>query len=74
MKVQAITDGFYAGVRRRAGAVFEVKQGASGKWFAPVPDDTPIEAPKAKGKGKKQEPVALSELQADQPVSEREVI
>ena len=72
MKVKAITDGFYGGVRQRAGAVFEIKPGAKGKWFEPVADDTPVEKPKARAK--KQEPIALSELQSDVPVSEREVI
>lgn len=65
MKVQAITDGFYGGVRQRAGAVFEVKDGAKSKWFAPV--ETAKAAPAKAGKAsKKQEAVALSELPADQ--------
>jgi hypothetical protein len=73
MKVQAIADGFYGGERKRAGAVFEVKDGASGKWFEPVEDSTPVAKPKAKP-AKKDEPLALGELQKAQPVSEREVI
>jgi hypothetical protein len=72
MKVKAITDGFYGGARRRAGAVFEVPAGTTGHWLEVVADDTPVERPRQKAK--KQEPIALSQLQADQPVSEREVI
>lgn len=72
MKAKALTDGFYGGKRIRAGAVFEVRDGVTGKWFEPVADDVPLEKPRAKGK--KQEPVALSELQADVPVSDRDVI
>jgi hypothetical protein len=73
MKVKAITDGFYGGERKRAGAVFEVKDGAKSKWFEPVKDASPAAKPKAKP-AKSEEPLALSELQKAQPVSEREVI
>jgi hypothetical protein len=73
MKVKALTDGFYGGERKRAGAVFQVKDGTKGKWFEPVKDSTPVSSPKAKAT-KKDEPVALGELQKAQPVSEREVI
>lgn len=75
MKVQAITDGFYGGARQRAGSVFEVKDGVKAKWFEPVEavkEAAPAKAGKAKAK--KEDPVALSELQAEQPVQEREVI
>ena len=75
MKVQAKADGFYGGVRRRAGAVFEVKDGVKSKWFDPVQDDSAASAKAAsKAKAKKDEPVALSELQKSQPVQDREVI
>jgi hypothetical protein len=73
MKVKAITDGFYGGERKRAGAVFEVKDGTKGKWFEPVEDSTPVSRQRAKP-AKKDEPIAMSELQKAQPVSEREVI
>lgn len=72
MKVQAITDGFYGGVRRRAGSVFDVKDGVESKWFAPVVAKSEEPAAKAapakagKGKSKKEDPVALSQLPADQ--------
>ena len=79
MKVQAITDGFYGGARRRAGEVFDVKDGVTSKWFTPVQVAEPepakaAPAKAAKSKAKKDEPVALSELQKDQPVQDREVI
>lgn len=65
MKVQAITDGFYGGARQRAGAVFEVKDGVTSKWFTPV--EAAKAAPAKAGKAsKKQEAVALSQLPADQ--------
>lgn len=72
MKVRATADGFYGGERKRAGAVFEVKDGIKSKWFVPVSDAkaAPVKAPKAK----KDEPVAMSELQKNQPVQDRDVI
>lgn len=73
MKVKAITDGFYGGERKRAGAVFEVKDGIKGKWFEPVADSTPVARARAKP-AKKEEPIAMSELQKAQPVSEQDVI
>lgn len=73
MKVKATTDGFYGGERKRAGAVFEVKDGTKGKWFEPVEDSSQLSRQRAKP-AKKDEPIALSELQKAQPVSEREVI
>lgn len=65
MKVQAITDGFYGGARRRAGAVFEVADGVKSKWFTPVDpkDAAPVKAGKTK---KKQDEVSLSQLPDDQ--------
>lgn len=74
MKVQATATGFYGGVRHREGAVFEVKDGAKAKWFEPVQDQSAAPAKAGKAKAKKDEPVAMSELQKDQPVQEREVI
>jgi hypothetical protein len=73
MKVRALADGFYGGERKRAGTVFEVKDGIKSKWFEPVEASTPVGKPKAKP-AKKDEPIALSELQKAQPVSEQEVI
>lgn len=72
MKVRAIADGFYGGERKRAGAVFEVKDGVKSKWFEPVGDSKP--APARAPRAKKEEPVAMSELQKDQPVQDRDVI
>lgn len=72
MKVQAITDGFYGGARRRAGSVFEVNDGVESKWFKPVvvaKIEEPAKAAPAKAgksKSKKEDPVALSQLPADQ--------
>lgn len=74
MKVQAVTDGFYGGARRRAGSVFEVKDGLKGSWFTPILDEKAAPAKAGKTKAKKDEPVALSELQKDQPIQDREVI
>lgn len=66
MKVQAITDGFYGGVRQRAGAVFEVKDGVKSKWFTPVAAKDAAPAKATKPKQKKDDAVALSQLPADQ--------
>lgn len=66
MKVQAITDGFYGGVRQRAGAVFEVKDGVTSKWFTPVGIKEAAPAKAGKPSKKKSEEVALSQLPADQ--------
>lgn len=70
MKVQAITDGFYGGARRRAGSVFEVSDGSESKWFKPVASsEEPAKAAPAKAgksKSKKEDPVALSQLPSDQ--------
>lgn len=72
MKVQAKAVGFYGGARHRAGDVFEVKDGTKSSWFEPVEAAKASSAKSAKAK--KEEPVALSELQKDQPAQEREVI
>lgn len=36
MRVIALSDGFINGARIRAGAVFEVPDGVTGKWFIPA--------------------------------------
>jgi hypothetical protein len=72
MKVQAKAVGFYGGARHRAGDVFEVKDGTKSSWFEPV--ETAKQAPAKSAKAKKEEPVALSDLQKEQPVQDREVI
>ena len=36
MKVQAIKTGFYAGMLRDSGDIFDAKDGAKAKWFAPT--------------------------------------
>lgn len=74
MKVQALTDGFYGGARQRAGSVFDVKDGVKAKWFEPVDAKEAVPAKAGKSKAKKEDAVALSELQKEQPVQEREVI
>lgn len=69
MKVQAITDGFYGGARRRAGDVFEAKDGVTSKWFTPVQvkEQAPVaKAGKAPKQKKQDDAVALSQLPADQ--------
>jgi hypothetical protein len=73
MKVKAITDGFYGGERKRAGAVFEVKDGTKGKWFEQVSASTPVEKPRAKP-AKKQEPTTFSEITKSATPQELEVI
>jgi hypothetical protein len=66
MKVQAITDGFYGGVRQRAGTVFEVKDGVTSKWFTPVAAKEAVSAKATKPKQKKDDAVALSQLPEEQ--------
>lgn len=57
MLVIAKVTGFYDGKRRRAGDVFDVKNGAKAAWFEPVADTKP--APK---KVEAKEPATFSEL------------
>lgn len=76
MKVKALTDGFYGGARRRAGQVFDVKQGIKGSWFEPVGDSKPAAAEEksAKKKQDKSAPETLSELSKTATPQELEVI
>ncbi len=60
MLVKAIASGFYGGVRRREGDVFEVKSTQKSKWFEPV--DTKSSAVDKTKTLKKLEPVTISEL------------
>lgn len=46
MLVIANATGFYGGKRRRAGDVFEVKDGAKSNWFSAVTKDTKPEIKK----------------------------
>lgn len=65
MKVIATATGFYDGERRRAGAIFEVKDGATSKWFEPAKEKAPVEAkakPAVKESAKKKEPETFSEV------------
>lgn len=50
MKVMANKTGFYGGVLRREGDVFEAGDAAKSSWFSPVDKATPAkhEKPKAK--------------------------
>lgn len=76
MKVKAITDGFYAGARRRAGAIFEVPDGTKSKWFVSVEEAEQIVAkvkPVKKGKAAA-EPETFSELAKTATPQELEVI
>lgn len=50
-KVRALRDGFYGGVRRRAGSVFNIADGHKpGRWMEEIreakPAAKPVEAPK----------------------------
>lgn len=74
MKVRATAIGFYGGARRREGDVFEVKGNIKSSWFVPLEDQTISPGRASRNKVKKDEPIALSEVQADQPVQDREVI
>lgn len=42
MKVKAIAEGFFAGHRRRKGALFEVPEGTKASWFVPVAPVAPL--------------------------------
>jgi len=76
MKVKAITEGFYAGARRRAGQVFDVPKGTKGKWFEPVVESqpAPVDDKTAKRKSDKSVPETLSELAKTATPQELEVI
>lgn len=75
MKVKALTDGFYGGVRQRAGEVFEVKDGLKSKWFVTVDAQEAAPAKAGKPSKKKADETALSQLPADQvQASDQEVI
>lgn len=58
MLAKANATGFYDGARRRAGDVFEVKDGAKASWFSAVPKDTKPEVKKVE----QEKPIAVSEL------------
>lgn len=64
MRVVATDTGFFDGVRRKAGTVFEVPEGVSAKWFEPVESAAKVVAPKSKApKGAKaNEPQTFSEI------------
>jgi hypothetical protein len=47
-KVRAIKMGFYGGVRRHEGEVFEVEKGAKAKWFVPAAGED-SSGPKVRG-------------------------
>lgn len=59
MQVRAIRDGFYKGVRIRAGKVFNIADGVVGKWFEPVSLAKPVAA-----KAEPESPTTLSEMAA----------
>ena len=63
MKVVATKVGFHNGSLIQVGQEFDVPQGYRGSWFAPV-DTAEAKEAKAPKKEKKQEPVALSEVNA----------
>lgn len=45
MRVKAIKEGSYYGVRIRAGVEFEARDGLKSKWFVPVADYVPEPEP-----------------------------
>ena len=59
MRVIALSDGFFRGSRIRAGAVFEVPDGSTGKWFIPA-DAAPT--PRARKPKAEKAPETYSEL------------
>lgn len=64
MRVVATEVGFYDGARRKVGAIFEVPEGVTAKWFEPVESSAKVVAPKSKApKGAKaNEPQTFSEI------------
>lgn len=73
MKVKATSPGFFGGMRRRVGDVFEVSEGTKGAWFMEVPAKgapvDPVEKPKRKA-----QPVALSELGKEKSVGPLDLV
>lgn len=65
-RVVALQMGFLNGRRVRPGTELDVPDDFKGSWVAPV-DSPAAEAPKAAAKGKKTQPVALSEIAKEQP-------
>ena len=47
MRVRAIKEGSYYGVRIRAGVEFEARDGLKSKWFVPVAEYVPEPAPES---------------------------
>lgn len=68
MKVKATSAGFFGGMRRRVGDVFEVPDGTKGTWFTAVPAKGAAVEPVDKPKRAKAAPVALSELGKERTV------
>lgn len=58
MRVIAKAMGFYGGIRRREGQVFEVPEGTKGSWFEPVGGQP------AKAKPRKEVPASPDTLSA----------
>lgn len=48
MKVRAKHDGFYRGVRQRAGSIFDFLGEKPGKWMEPVGGAKPVDKEKPK--------------------------
>lgn len=80
MKVIAHYMGFYGGERRRPGAVFEVPEGTTSKWFAPPGEKLasgmkapalpgPASAPKAPAGEQGQAPKPLDDMKAGELVA-----
>ena len=70
---KALQTGFYDGKRRRAGEVFQVKDGAAGSWFEIVESD--VAKPEGKkGKKAKTESAPVAEtVEVTEPEAEVEV-
>ncbi len=71
-KVRAKRNGFYGGVRRRAGTVFTVKAGTElGKWMEPLGIEVNVVRGRTKAEVKAEaeviEPNTLSEMTAMEP-------
>lgn len=60
MKVIALEPGFFDGAPRERGTVFEVPDGRTARWYAPV--DEAVAKPKTKAKAKGGEPTTFSEI------------
>jgi hypothetical protein len=73
-EVRALETGFYDGMRRRAGEVFEVEDGVKAKWFVPVGSEADVKASKAKTKAPAAGPKTLAEAAGTKGKSQTELL